>query len=49
MIVCVGLEIKLELSFLFATRYNEVLKVVTSSSGTGGDPRSVPFGTSKLS
>ncbi len=36
-------------SFFCATRYSEVLRVVRSSSGTGGDPRSVPFGTSKLS
>ena len=37
------------LRLFFATRYNEVLNVVRSSSGTGGAPRKVPLGTSKLS
>ena len=49
MIVCVRLVTKSVPSFLFATRYSEALNVVRSSSGTGGAPRSVPFGMSKLS
>src|ERR1700704_62384 len=49
MMVCVRLATRSEPSFFFATRYNAVLSVVRSSSGTGGAPRNVPFGTSKLS
>src|SRR5580700_2077613 len=49
MIASVRLVTRSVPSFFCATRYSEVLRVVRSSSGTGGDPRSVPFGTSKLS
>src|SRR5437763_12055941 len=48
-IACVRLVTRSAASFLCATRYSEVLKVVRSSSVTGGEPRNVPFGTSKLS
>ena len=44
MMVWVRVATKSEPSFLFATRYSYVLRVVRSSSGTGGDPRNVPLG-----